>query len=75
MKWGYIREKYLQIIEKICCYMFDVVISVDVIVGFLGEMEVQFENIFNLIEEVGFDLFNIVVYFFCFGIFVVFWDN
>lgn len=37
---GYIYEKYCCIIDKIWELMLDVFISVDVIVGFFGEIEV-----------------------------------
>ncbi len=75
MKRGYTREKYLQIIEKIRRYMPDAAISADVIVGFPGETEAQFENTLNLIEEVGFDLLNTAAYSPRPGTPAAFWDN
>ncbi|QHU99202.1 tRNA (N6-isopentenyl adenosine(37)-C2)-methylthiotransferase MiaB [Synechocystis sp. CACIAM 05] len=75
MKRGYTREKYLQIIEKIRRYIPDAAISADVIVGFPGETEAQFENTLNLIEEVGFDLLNTAAYSPRPGTPAAFWDN
>lgn len=75
MKRGYTREKYLQIIEKIRRYMPDAAISADVIVGFPGETEAQFENTLQLIEEVGFDLLNTAAYSPRPATPAAFWDN
>jgi tRNA-2-methylthio-N6-dimethylallyladenosine synthase len=62
MKRGYTHEKYRQIIDKIRHYMPDAAISADVIVGFPGETEQQFENTLKLIEDIGFDLLNTAAY-------------
>ena len=62
MKRGYTIEKYRQIIDKIRHYMPDASISGDVIVGFPGETEAQFENTLHLVEEIGFDLLNTAAY-------------
>ncbi|AIE73236.1 MULTISPECIES: tRNA (N6-isopentenyl adenosine(37)-C2)-methylthiotransferase MiaB [unclassified Synechocystis] len=75
MKRGYTREKYLQIIEKIRRYMPDASISADVIVGFPGETEAQFENTLQLVEEVGFDLLNTAAYSPRPGTPAAVWDN
>lgn len=62
MKRGYTIEKYRQIIDKIRHSMPDASISGDVIVGFPGETEAQFENTLQLVEEIGFDLLNTAAY-------------
>jgi tRNA-2-methylthio-N6-dimethylallyladenosine synthase len=62
MKRGYTIQKYRQIIDKIRHYMPDASISGDVIVGFPGETEAQFENTLQLVEEIGFDLLNTAAY-------------
>ena len=62
MKRGYTIQKYRQIIDKIRHYMPDASISGDVIVGFPGETEAQFENTLKLVEEIGFDLLNTAAY-------------
>ena len=62
MKRGYTIQKYRQIIDKIRHYMPDASISGDVIVGFPGETEAQFEKTLQLVEEIGFDLLNTAAY-------------
>jgi tRNA-2-methylthio-N6-dimethylallyladenosine synthase len=62
MARGYTQEKYRQIIEKIREYMPDAAISADVIVGFPGETEKQFENTLNLVDQIGFDQVNTAAY-------------
>lgn len=62
MARGYTQEKYRGIIEKIRKYMPDAAISADVIVGFPGETEAQFENTLKLVEDIGFDLVNTAAY-------------
>ncbi|MGL5036038.1 MAG: tRNA (N6-isopentenyl adenosine(37)-C2)-methylthiotransferase MiaB [Microcystaceae cyanobacterium] len=62
MKRGYTIERYRQIIDKIRFYMPDAAVSADVIVGFPGETEIQFENTLKVVEEIGFDLINTAAY-------------
>jgi tRNA-2-methylthio-N6-dimethylallyladenosine synthase len=62
MKRGYTIERYRQIIDRIRAYMPDAAISADVIVGFPGETEAQFENTLRVVEEIGFDLLNTAAY-------------
>ncbi len=59
---GYSQEKYRRIIDTIRHVMPDAAISADVIVGFPGETEDQFENTLKLVEEIGFDLINTAAY-------------
>jgi len=59
---GYSQEKYRRIIDTIRDLMPDAAISADVIVGFPGETEHQFENTLKLVEEIGFDLINTAAY-------------
>ncbi|MEX0269947.1 tRNA (N6-isopentenyl adenosine(37)-C2)-methylthiotransferase MiaB [Leptolyngbyaceae cyanobacterium UHCC 1019] len=59
---GYSQEKYRRIIDTIRHLMPDAALSADVIVGFPGETEQQFENTLRLVEEVGFDLINTAAY-------------
>ncbi|MEB3308960.1 MAG: tRNA (N6-isopentenyl adenosine(37)-C2)-methylthiotransferase MiaB [Snowella sp.] len=75
MKRGYTIQKYRQIIEKIREYMPDASISADVIVGFPGETEEQFENTLKLVDEIGFDLLNTAAYSPRPGTPAAFWDN
>lgn len=62
MARGYTREKYCRIIDTIRSYMPDASLSTDVIVGFPGETEAQFEQTLQLIDDIGFDLVNTAAY-------------
>jgi tRNA-2-methylthio-N6-dimethylallyladenosine synthase len=62
MKRGYTHERYRQIIAKIRELMPDAAISADVIVGFPGETEAQFENTLQLVDDIGFDQLNTAAY-------------
>jgi tRNA-2-methylthio-N6-dimethylallyladenosine synthase len=62
MARGYTHEKYRSIIAKIREYMPDASISADVIVGFPGETEEQFENTLRVVEDIAFDQLNTAAY-------------
>ena len=51
----YRRERYMGIIEEIRAKVKDVVISTDIIVGFPGETEEDFEATMSLYDEVGYE--------------------
>ena len=55
MNRGYTREKYLELIKMIRSYVPDAAITTDIIVGFPGETEQDFEDTLALVREVGFD--------------------
>jgi tRNA-2-methylthio-N6-dimethylallyladenosine synthase len=55
MNRGYARDHYLKLIETAREKMPDIVITSDVIVGFPGETEEEFEETYSLIERVRFD--------------------
>ena len=53
MRRGYTRETYLNIVSNIRKVLPDAAITTDVIVGFPGETEEQFQNTLNLMNEVN----------------------
>jgi tRNA-2-methylthio-N6-dimethylallyladenosine synthase len=55
MRRGYTRESYLQLIEKIRKAPRSIAISTDIIVGFPGESEADFEDTLSLLDEVQYD--------------------
>ncbi|CEM00604.1 unnamed protein product [Vitrella brassicaformis CCMP3155] len=55
MRRGYTRERYLHVIDRIRRRIPEVAISADVIVGFPGETEEQFEQTLDLMRQVKFD--------------------
>ncbi|MBJ7898978.1 MAG: tRNA (N6-isopentenyl adenosine(37)-C2)-methylthiotransferase MiaB [Cyanobacteria bacterium RI_101] len=62
MKRGYSIERYRQIIDRIRELMPDAALSADVIVGFPGETESQFENTLKVVADIGFDQLNTAAY-------------
>ncbi len=58
----YRRERYLEIVREIREKVPDVVISTDVIVGFPGETEADFEQTLSLYEEAGFEQAYMFIY-------------
>jgi tRNA-2-methylthio-N6-dimethylallyladenosine synthase len=55
MHRGYTRERFLGIIQKLRRARPDIGITTDIIVGFPGETEKDFEETLSLAREVGFD--------------------
>lgn len=75
MSRGYTQEKYRRIIDTIRRYMPDASLSADVIVGFPGETEEQFQKTLTLIEDLGFDMVNTAAYSPRPGTPAALWDN
>ncbi|MFD0711354.1 tRNA (N6-isopentenyl adenosine(37)-C2)-methylthiotransferase MiaB [Paenibacillus sp. GCM10027626] len=55
MSRKYTREKFLELVGKIKAAIPDVILTTDIIVGFPGETDEQFEETMSLVKEVGFD--------------------
>ena len=62
MNRGYTREKYLAQVALARQYMPDLVLTTDIIVGFPGETEEQFEDLCNFVKEVQFDRLGCFAY-------------
>ena len=62
MRRRYTREEYLDLIYKIKSKVKDVSISTDIIVGFPGETEEDFEETLDLIKKVEFERVNLAIY-------------
>lgn len=54
MNRRYTRERYLETIEKLRMVRPDIALSTDIIVGFPGETEEDFQQTYDLIKEVGY---------------------
>lgn len=55
MNRGYTREEYLDKVKMIFEFLPQAVLSTDIIVGFPGETEAQFEETLSLLEEVPYE--------------------
>jgi tRNA-2-methylthio-N6-dimethylallyladenosine synthase len=55
MNRGYSREEYLKKIDLMKKYIPNLVLSTDIIVGFPGETEEEFQDTVSIVKEVGFE--------------------
>lgn len=62
MSRKYSREVYLELVRKIKEAVPDAVLTTDIIVGFPGETDEQFEETMSLVREVGFDMAYTFIY-------------
>lgn len=62
MARGYKVELYERLVEEMRSVIPNLGLSTDVIVGFCGETEAQFENTLSLLERVRFDVVHVAMY-------------
>jgi tRNA-2-methylthio-N6-dimethylallyladenosine synthase len=62
MRRGYDRRQYLDIVARLRAHVPDLALSTDVIVGYPGESEPDFQATVDLIDEVGFDSLFVFMY-------------
>jgi tRNA-2-methylthio-N6-dimethylallyladenosine synthase len=60
MHRGYTRERYLELIAELRAAVPEVALSTDLIVGFPGETEGDFEQTLDMVERIGYD--NVFVF-------------
>jgi tRNA-2-methylthio-N6-dimethylallyladenosine synthase len=62
MRRGYTLDEYRALIQKLRAWWPGVALSTDVIVGFCGETEEEFQHTLDLLEEVRFDVVHVAAY-------------
>jgi len=62
MRRGYTIQQYRELIDRIRNAMPDVALSTDVIVGFPGETEEQFQMTLDLLQDIRFDTVHVAAY-------------
>ncbi len=62
MKRGYTIEQYRELVRVVRERLPQASLSTDVIVGFPGETEEQFEHTFSLLKEIRFDVVHVAAY-------------
>jgi len=62
MRRGYTHRRYLDRIERLRSFVFEIALSTDIIVGYPGESRTEFEESLRLLREVEFDQVYSFVY-------------
>jgi tRNA-2-methylthio-N6-dimethylallyladenosine synthase len=55
MRRTYSRERYLRVVDELRAAISDLALTTDLIVGFPGESEAEFEETVSAVEEIGYD--------------------
>ncbi len=62
MKRGYVVDHYRQLIRRLRARMPAIGLSTDIIVGFPGETEAEFEHTLEMLDEFRFDVVHVAMY-------------
>lgn len=62
MRRGYTVEQFRKLINTIRWYVPEISLSTDIIVGFPGETDEQFERTYALLKEIKFDMVHVAAY-------------
>ena len=62
MRRGYTVEHYRRLVNEIRSQIQGISLSTDVIVGFPGETEQQFQNTYNLLSDIRFDMVHVAAF-------------
>jgi tRNA-2-methylthio-N6-dimethylallyladenosine synthase len=62
MKRGYSIDEYREKIQRVRALWPDITLSTDVIVGFCGETEAEFQHTLDLMAEIRFDVVHVAAY-------------
>ncbi|KAA3664994.1 MAG: tRNA (N6-isopentenyl adenosine(37)-C2)-methylthiotransferase MiaB [Chloroflexi bacterium] len=62
MKRGYTREDYIELVYRIRRFVPDAAINCDIIVGFPGETEAQFQDTYDILAELELDKIHLARY-------------
>jgi tRNA-2-methylthio-N6-dimethylallyladenosine synthase len=62
MRRGYLREDYLELVQRIRSVNPKIALSTDIIVGFPGESEAQFQDTLSLVQDVAFSTVYVAAY-------------
>jgi len=62
MRRGYVVDHYRELISRLRHRMPDIGLSTDIIVGFPGETEAQFQHTLDMLDELRFDVVHVAMY-------------
>src|SRR5205807_3599058 len=62
MKRGYVVDNYRQLIGRLRSRISDIGLSTDIIVGFPGETDAEFQSTLDMLDECSFDVVHVAMY-------------